>query len=193
MLFQKLAIISALAAFVAAQDISQDDIPTQCTAVCAEIVSISRRCDNENESDAAELDCVCRAPNANVLLPPCEACVSQFDTDDNDNDNDDNDDTTPDVNDVREVLSRCSFTRTTYNTASASGVIQSLASVASSLASARPTASGSVIAVTSGTVVRTTSVAASTQLPQQTANAAPVQTAGAAIGLGALGIALGML
>lgn len=56
MLFQKLAIISALAAFVAAQDISQDDIPTQCTAVCAEIVSISRRCDNENGTYHS-LDC----------------------------------------------------------------------------------------------------------------------------------------
>ncbi|KAH7348071.1 hypothetical protein BKA66DRAFT_432649 [Pyrenochaeta sp. MPI-SDFR-AT-0127] len=182
MLFQKLAIISALAAFVAAQDLSQDDIPQQCTAICAEIVAISRRCDNENESDAAELDCVCRAPNANTLLPPCEACVAQFDTDDND----DTDDTTPDVNDVLEVLTRCNFTRTTYNSASASSVLQSVSS-------ARPSASGSVIAVTSGTVVRTTSVAASTQLPQQTANAAPVQTAGAAIGLGALGLALGML
>lgn len=48
MLFQNLALIYALAALVAAQDIDQDDIPQQCTAVCAEVVSIAQRCDAEN-------------------------------------------------------------------------------------------------------------------------------------------------
>jgi hypothetical protein len=46
MLFQNLAIISAFAAFATAQDVDQSDVPQQCTAVCAEVVSISRRCDN---------------------------------------------------------------------------------------------------------------------------------------------------
>jgi hypothetical protein len=44
--FQTLAITSAFAALVAAQDVSQSDIPQQCTAVCAEVVSLSRRCDD---------------------------------------------------------------------------------------------------------------------------------------------------
>jgi hypothetical protein len=102
MLFQKLVIVSALAAFVAAQDINQDDIPQQCTAVCAEVVSVSRRCDDAtsmfslpavykfeltpSDDDRAELDCICRSPNANVLVPTCEACVAEFDNDDNDTD-----------------------------------------------------------------------------------------------------------
>jgi hypothetical protein len=46
MQFQRLAILTALAALTVAQDITQDDIPQQCTAVCTDVVSISRRCDN---------------------------------------------------------------------------------------------------------------------------------------------------
>ncbi|KAF1851012.1 uncharacterized protein K460DRAFT_350992 [Cucurbitaria berberidis CBS 394.84] len=184
MLFQKFALVSALAALVATQDISQDDIPQQCRAVCADIVSIAQRCDNENETDAAELACICRAPNANTLVPTCEACVAQFDRDD------DQDDNPNDRNDVFEVLTRCNFTTTAHNSASASSVLQS---IASSLVSASASASGSVAVTTSGTVVLTTRVPASTQVPQQTGAAMPAQTAGAAIGLGALGIALGML
>lgn len=48
MLFQKLAIVAALTAIVAAQDISQDDIPSQCTQICAQVVTIARDCDNQN-------------------------------------------------------------------------------------------------------------------------------------------------
>lgn len=55
MLFQKLTILSALAVFVAAQDIGQDDIPSQCTDICAEVVSISQRCDNENSKNLSEV------------------------------------------------------------------------------------------------------------------------------------------
>lgn len=153
--------------------------------------------DFQSDDDRAELDCVCRTPNANVLVPTCEACVAQFDTDT------DNDDTTPDQNgtisppyaafmrifvshtlDVLEVLTRCNFTTTTYNTASANSI---LSSVASSFASA----SGSVAVITSGTVVRTTSIAAQTSAPQQSVAAAPMQTA--AMGLGALGLAMHLL
>jgi hypothetical protein len=46
------------------------------------------------DDDRAELECVCRAQNANTLIPTCEACVAQFDrrdNDDNDRDRDDND------------------------------------------------------------------------------------------------------
>ncbi|CAO2649467.1 Nn.00g068520.m01.CDS01 [Neocucurbitaria sp. VM-36] len=181
MLFQKLALFSALAALGATQDIDQGDIPQQCTAVCAEVVSIARRCDDEHERDADELECICQAPNANTLVPSCEACVAQYDQDDSD------DDDTTDDNDVYDVLTRCNFTTTAYNTASASSIL-------SSIASSTAPASGSVVVTTSGTVVVTTSVAAaSTSVLEQTGAAAPAQTAGAAIGLGALGLALGML
>ncbi|KAL6708175.1 hypothetical protein ACN47E_003359 [Coniothyrium glycines] len=179
MLFQKLALVSALTALVAAQDINQDDIPQQCTAVCAEVVSISRRCDDQNDNDAAELNCICTAPNANTLLPTCEACVAQYDvdTDPNDSFND---------NDVLEVLTRCSFSTTTFNTASASSILQS---IASSFASA----SGTTITTTSGTSVLTTTVPASTNLPAQTVSPGNAQNVPAAVGLGALGLALGLL
>jgi hypothetical protein len=48
MLFQPLALalVSALTSLTLAQDITQDDIPQQCSAVCADVVSISRRCDD---------------------------------------------------------------------------------------------------------------------------------------------------
>jgi hypothetical protein len=49
---------------------------------------------NFTDDDRAELECVCRAQNANTLIPACEACVAQFDRrdkDDNDRDRDDND------------------------------------------------------------------------------------------------------
>ncbi|KAF2031396.1 hypothetical protein EK21DRAFT_110994 [Setomelanomma holmii] len=179
MLFQKLAIFSALEVFAAAQDINQDDIPQQCTAVCVGVVSISRRCDDTTNDDRAELDCICRAPNANVLVPACEACVAEFDNDDTDMD-----DNSVDDNDVLEVLTRCNFTTTAYNTASAQSI---LSSVASSFASA----SGSVAVITSGTVVRTTSIAAQTSVPQQSTAVSPIQTA--AMGLGALGLAMQLL
>lgn len=48
MLFQKLAIAATLTALVAAQDISQDDIPQQCTQICAQVVTIARDCDNQH-------------------------------------------------------------------------------------------------------------------------------------------------
>jgi hypothetical protein len=106
MLFSKLTLLSVLTALIAAQDISQDDIPQQCTAVCADVVSISRRCDDTTgtskprhahlfftqlthhakDNDAAELDCICRAPNAASLIPTCEACVANYDNDDTDPD-----------------------------------------------------------------------------------------------------------
>jgi hypothetical protein len=48
MLFQKLAIAASLIAVVAAQEISQDDIPQQCIQVCAQVVTIARDCDKQH-------------------------------------------------------------------------------------------------------------------------------------------------
>lgn len=132
------------------------------------------------DNDNAELQCICNASNANTLIPACEACVRQYDTDTDDDDgiND---------NDVREVLTRCNFTiQSTFNSASASSVV----AAASSAASAGTTPTGSVTVTRSGTgtVVPTTAV-----VSQVTQNAAPAMTAAAGMGIGALGFALGML
>ncbi|KAJ4402255.1 hypothetical protein N0V91_007288 [Didymella pomorum] len=178
MLFQKLTIIAALTAIVAAQDISQDDIPSQCFQICAQVVTIARDCDTQHDNDAAELQCICSAANASTLLPNCEACVAQYDTDTDDDDNNND-------NDVREVLTRCNFSvQSSFNSASASSVASSIAS-----ASAATTASSVVVTRTSGT-----SVVTSTLAPNQVSQAgAPAITAAAGMGIGALGFALGML
>ncbi|KAF2128597.1 hypothetical protein P153DRAFT_376709 [Dothidotthia symphoricarpi CBS 119687] len=186
MLYQKLAVIAAITAAAAAQDVSQDDIPSQCTAICAEVVTISTQCDQQNENDTAELQCVCNATNANTLIPACEACVAQFDVDNDDDDN-------VRDNDVYEVLTRCNFSTTTYNAASASSLASSIATSMNSAASASSSASGAVITSTSGTVLVTASVTPASTAAQGAGNAAPAPTAAAAIGLGALGLAFGML
>ncbi|KAI8940794.1 hypothetical protein NX059_002058 [Plenodomus lindquistii] len=188
MLFQKLAIISALTALVAGQDVDQNDVPSQCTAICADTVALTRRCDDTNrDDDAAELNCVCTANNASTFIPACDACVEQFRRPDAD----DLDDTTPDVSDVREILTRCNFSTTTYNSAAPSATPSGAAGGSNS--SSPSGASGTVTRTASGTGAVNTAASASSGLPQQTANAAPAHTAGAAIGLGALGFALGML
>lgn len=46
MLFQKFAIVATLIALVAAQEIERNDIPQQCTQVCAQVLDIARDCDN---------------------------------------------------------------------------------------------------------------------------------------------------
>jgi hypothetical protein len=222
MLVNKLSLIAVLAAAVAAQEIDQNDIPQQCTSVCAQVVTIARDCDRQNSrtqpccfsmyhtnplpqdnNDAGELNCICQAQNANKLFPTCEACVAQFDN--NNNDDDDDDDNNNNNNndngkqppslysrpqltatpDIRDLLRSCNFSTTTYNAASASAIASSAASAA--------TTSQSNVATTviSGTVVMTTSVPAGSAAGNT--NAAPAPTAAAAIGLGALGLALGML
>lgn len=210
MLFKKLVIAASLAASVVSQDISNDDIPRQCTAVCSEAVQISRRCDDQtgmhqssnmrpsinmnSDNDRAELECICRAPNANTIIPTCEACVAQFDRDDDGrNDNGmvlhkrSSSFTSPNkhIIDVFEVLTRCNFTTTTFNSASASNAINSAASA---------TRSGSIIRTTSGTVVLTSSVPAPTGGPaQQSTGGAPMQTAAVGAAMGVVGLAMGLL
>lgn len=101
MLFQLFAIFSALTAPAAAQEITQDDIPSACTGICADVVTLAQQCANtpslclhthahtqsdRTVDDTAELDCMCRAPNAGTLIPACEACVAEYDNDDTDTD-----------------------------------------------------------------------------------------------------------
>ncbi|KAF2687002.1 hypothetical protein K458DRAFT_266953, partial [Lentithecium fluviatile CBS 122367] len=91
----------ALSAVGIAQDIDNNDVPNECRAVCASIVSLTAQCDQQFNDDAQELNCICSASGANTQLPLCEACVSQFDSDNSDND-------------VNDLLRSCSFTSTSY-------------------------------------------------------------------------------
>lgn len=70
-----------------AQDVDRDDVPRQCDSVCANIVAVSDQCDRQFSRDRDELDCMCRAENAQQVVPLCAACIDFYDTD-NDNDND---------------------------------------------------------------------------------------------------------
>jgi hypothetical protein len=99
--------------------------------------------------------------------------------------------------DVRELLQRCNLITTTYNSASAGNLVSSLAMAPSRTAAPAP---GGVVVTTSGSVVLTTSVAAPRTSPagpiqQSIAGAAPAPTAaaGAILGLGAFGVAMGMM
>ncbi|KAJ4987435.1 CAP22 protein [Stagonosporopsis vannaccii] len=189
MLFQKFAIVAALTALVAAQEIEQSDIPQQCTQVCAEVVSIARDCDNRFD-DNAEIQCICNAANANTLLPSCDACVQQYDTDsDLDNDDDDDDINDPNDNDVREVLRRCNFPIQS-NAASASGGVVAAGAPTASATTSINAANRNTATSTSGANAASSVAAA---VSQATQNAAPAMTAAAGMGLGALGLALGML
>jgi hypothetical protein len=147
---------------------------------------------------------MCRAPNAGTLIPACEACVAEYDNDDSDPDDvsaNENGTLETDIElfilyfctdvrkDVYNILTRCNFVISGHNITSANSIIQS---VASSFASA----SGSIIASTSGSVVVTTSIPAQTSaqtLATGAAVPAPTRAAGMAMGLGALGMAMGLL
>jgi hypothetical protein len=71
-----------------AQDIDRDDIPRQCEMVCSNIVTVSDECDRRFDRDRDELDCMCRADNAEQVVPLCAACIDFYDTDDDDDDDD---------------------------------------------------------------------------------------------------------
>lgn len=103
MLFQKLALLSAIAGFAAAQDVDNNDIPQQCQDVCNSLVTASRGCDNStstsprchcpyllltqhSDDDGAEIQCVCNTQNAGAFIPACDACVETFRRREDDND-----------------------------------------------------------------------------------------------------------
>lgn len=77
-----LALIPALAAIAAhAQEIENEDVPSQCRDVCANTLAVSDRCNNDD--DDTELQCICGSNNASSDIPNCEACVAQYDESDN--------------------------------------------------------------------------------------------------------------
>jgi hypothetical protein len=82
----KLISISFLALgsiFVTAQDIDNNDVPSECRSVCASVVSLTTTCDAQNDDDdSGYINCVCSGPNATTEIPACEACVANYDTND---------------------------------------------------------------------------------------------------------------
>ncbi|KAF2181688.1 hypothetical protein K469DRAFT_752581 [Zopfia rhizophila CBS 207.26] len=178
MLAKNIIVVFTLSALSLAQDVDNNDIPSQCTAVCSDVVSLSRTCDQQNDdNDTGYRNCVCNANNANTQIPLCEACVSQFDNDRNDND-------------VNDLLRACAFSTTSYNPSATASVTQiSGTNVPSSLAS-----SLSSVLATGGTATVTQSGGSQTTNPaQQSTGAAAVLGAPVEVGLGMLGVALGML
>ena len=83
---------AAFALSVAAQEIDNDDFPSQCQSVCQPIVDVSNSCDQED--DSAELDCICNGDGIAAAIPACVACVAPFQGsgDGDDDDDDDGDD-----------------------------------------------------------------------------------------------------
>jgi hypothetical protein len=47
MLFQKLALFSAIAAIASAQDVDNNDVPQECRAICAPLIASTQQCDNQ--------------------------------------------------------------------------------------------------------------------------------------------------
>lgn len=139
--------------------------------------------------DNAEIQCICNANDAGTLLPACDACVQQYDTDlDDDNDDDNNND-----NDVREVLNRCNFTaQSSFNTASTAPAPSGASPTAAATSSVSATRSGGNAATSAATNVAS-STSSPSQVSQVSQNAAPAMTAAAGMGFGVLGLALGLL
>lgn len=50
MLFNSMLFTVALMTAAIAQEIDNDDVPMQCRAVCASIVSVAQQCDNQHSS-----------------------------------------------------------------------------------------------------------------------------------------------
>ena len=76
-----------------AAKLEQDDVPNCCWDSCSSVVGVSRRCDNQNDNDSAELQCICTWDAAKTQIPLCAACITQYGNRDNDHDDDnDNDD-----------------------------------------------------------------------------------------------------
>lgn len=75
---------------ILAQDIDNNDIPTQCATVCSNIVTVSNDCDRAFDRDSDELACMCQAEGAQQVIPICAACIAFYDDDEDDRREQDN-------------------------------------------------------------------------------------------------------
>ncbi|EHK98486.1 hypothetical protein M7I_5690 [Glarea lozoyensis 74030] len=99
----KISLLALLSGYAAAQDIDDNDVPTECRAVCQVVTQLTQQCDTQNNDiDSGYINCVCSYNNAASLIPACEACIANYDT------NDGHD------NDVNDLIRSCSFTTTVF-------------------------------------------------------------------------------
>ncbi|KAJ3946030.1 uncharacterized protein N0V96_004382 [Colletotrichum fioriniae] len=131
--FNRVALSLAAVAFVKADlQLDNDDIPTQCQAVCRPIYDLGQACEVNDDlvnddltEDRLEAQCVCTNNSINVsqYAALCASCMDQ-----NVRDRDD-------LDDINDILRTCGFASTSYASTA------SYASTTPSVSAARPTAS----------------------------------------------------
>ncbi|KAF9873862.1 hypothetical protein CkaCkLH20_08596 [Colletotrichum karsti] len=131
--FSHIALTLAAAAFVKADlQLDDDDIPTQCNAVCRPIYELGRACEVDDDQvrddlteDRLEAQCVCTNSSINVsqYAALCASCMDQ-----NVRDRDD-------LDDINDILRTCGFASTSYASTA------SYASQTPAITATRPTAS----------------------------------------------------
>ncbi|KXH53690.1 hypothetical protein CSIM01_07728 [Colletotrichum simmondsii] len=131
--FNRVALSLAAVAFVKADlQLDNDDIPTQCQAVCRPIYDLGQACEVNDDQvrddlteDRLEAQCVCTNNSINVsqYAALCASCMDQ-----NVRDRDD-------LDDINDILRTCGFASTSYASTA------SYASTTPSVSAARPTAS----------------------------------------------------
>ncbi|KAK0391427.1 hypothetical protein NLU13_0927 [Sarocladium strictum] len=104
-------------------DLSRDDVPPPCRAICQPIVDLTQRCEvdlpgdnNDREEDLLERQCVCTNDSFDVgrIAGLCASCFQQNFRAPDDNDDDDND-TEWDDDDIREIMRDCGFSSASYS------------------------------------------------------------------------------
>ncbi|KAK1967813.1 hypothetical protein LY78DRAFT_544195, partial [Colletotrichum sublineola] len=130
--FNRVALsLAAAAAYVQADlQLDNDDIPTQCGAVCRPIYDLGQACEvnddlinNDLTEDRLEAQCFCTNNSINVsqYAALCASCMEQ-----NIRDRDD-------LDDINDILRTCGFASTTYVATA------SYASTTPSVSAVRPT------------------------------------------------------
>ncbi|KAL1624709.1 hypothetical protein SLS56_007685 [Neofusicoccum ribis] len=188
MQFKALALLSALAVIGSAQDIDNNDVPTVCRSLCQSTIDLTTQCDRQNDDDdSGYINCVCSASNASSFVPACEACVAANDEADNEADKR--------AVDVRDIVRSCSFSSTTWNSASTGTATSGTASITPANSVTVVTTDSTGATVTSTSSASTGSSTGSSATGQVTVTASAFTTTAAAApaataGLGGLAVAL---
>ncbi|KAI0871819.1 hypothetical protein GGS24DRAFT_41826 [Hypoxylon argillaceum] len=166
-----LSVIFLFAAFGATQDVDLDDIPKVCQQACQDISRLSEDCDDQNEDDTAELNCICNADSAQQLANSCAACVkANIQSDDDDDD---------DEEDIRDLFSACGWNYT--NVGATSGVITTTQTFAASTITETVSGITTTKTLPASTVTSTVSASPSSAATDTAENAGAGVTAGVGI------------
>ena len=194
--FTALAVIAT--APILAQDVDNNDIPTQCATVCSNLATVFNDCNRAFNDDRDERNCVCQAANAEAVIPLCAACVSSV-SNSNDDDDDDGSDDDGKFNPLRyptqplTIRCRCERSRpgllllgsTTYDPATTYS--QAAMTAATSFSPMDSAGSTTLTGTTTSAAVAsaTSAVSSAASAATNAVNAAPRPTAGVE-GVGAL-------